>query len=97
MQRLRAYLAETSATPRLVYVHCEGGIDRTGELIGAFELSGGASWASVVQRALAVAVDRDLARKNFNALHWFCFHWRETHNAALDCSQSQQAFLEQQQ
>ena len=99
VRRITSYLDESTSSSggvaRLVYVHCEGGVDRTGELIGAVELTRGGDWPSVVRRALNAATpSRLLSRRNFNALHWFCHYWRETQpDARLDCSLTQTDLL----
>jgi protein-tyrosine phosphatase len=91
VRRLRRQLDTESNM--CLYVHCEAGIDRTGELIGAFELSLGASWRDVMERAHRYSDNRELKASNLHALQWYCLY--ERHGAPkrgeLDCFDTPQA------
>jgi hypothetical protein len=84
VRQIAAFLGTQTTPPRLVYVHCEGGIDRTGELIGALELTRGATWRDVLQRAARVS-GREMTRRHVNALQWYCHYWRLTQRQDLQC------------
>lgn len=94
VRRLRQKL--DSERDLCLFVHCEAGIDRTGELIGAFELSLGASWRQVLDRAHRYADNRELKTSNLYALQWYCLYERfgSPKRAELDCFDSPRAAQE---
>lgn len=85
VRRLRHLL--DSERGLLIYVHCAAGIDRSGELAGAVELSLGASWRAVVERALRISGKRDLKQANMIALQWYCLYekYGPPARSELDC------------
>lgn len=93
VQRVRRLRGMLDAERNLViYLHCAAGIDRSGELAGAVELSLGASWRAVVTRAHAISQNRELTPSNMHALQWYCLY--EKHGAPgrdLDCFDTPQA------
>jgi hypothetical protein len=91
VRRLRRQLDTESDL--CVYVHCEAGIDRTGELAGAFELALGASWRDVMERAHRYSDNRELKTSNLHALQWYCLYERygAPRRAELDCFDTPQA------
>ena len=57
--------------PVVVYVHCDGGCDRTAEMIGAYRLRyGQASWATV---SADQPCQRPLGCDNYRALQWYAY------------------------
>jgi hypothetical protein len=58
-------------TPVVIYVHCDGGCDRTAEMIGAYELRYMAkTWTEV---AADQPCGRPLGCDNYRALQWYAF------------------------
>lgn len=63
-------------TPVVVYVHCDGGCDRTAELIGAYRLRYmGDSWHTVWSEQ---PCGRPLGCDNYRALQWYAFWLNQT-------------------
>jgi len=89
VQALRHMLTDAASTdlPRVVYVHCEGGKDRTGELIGSYYLRHlGWSYEKVLATNYGYA-GRPIGQQNQRALQWYCLHLNATGSLAgtLDC------------
>jgi hypothetical protein len=62
-------------TPVVIYVHCDGGCDRTAEIIGAYRLRYMQdSWATV---SADQPCGRPLGCDNYRALQWYAF-WLNT-------------------
>lgn len=62
-------------TPVVIYVHCDGGCDRTAEIIGAYRLRYMQdTWASV---SADQPCGRPLGCDNYRALQWYAF-WLNT-------------------
>jgi hypothetical protein len=60
------------STPVVVYVHCSGGCDRTGEMIGGYRLRYmGWSWRAMWDEQ---PCERPLGCDNYRALQWYA-HW----------------------
>ena len=54
--------------PCVFYVHCDGGCDRTGEIIGAYRLRQGYSWFDMYYEQ---PCDRPMGCSNYRALQWY--------------------------
>mmetsp|Transcript_35357 Transcript_35357/g.80810 ORF Transcript_35357/g.80810 Transcript_35357/m.80810 type:complete len:247 (+) Transcript_35357:31-771(+) len=67
-----------SPKPMVVYAHCEQGIDRTGEFVGAYSLRWmNKSWADVVKTNYYIG-GRNPMQVHFNSLMWYCLHLKDT-------------------
>jgi hypothetical protein len=74
--QLRQYLETSYAKPALIYVHCDGGCDRTGEMIGAYRLRYmNGAWGDVIADQPCAAPDapgtRPMGCGNYRALQWY--------------------------
>lgn len=49
-----ALVDAVASSPGVTYVHCGAGVGRTGALVGAYRVAGGASWRSAMRANLAV-------------------------------------------
>jgi len=88
MQQLRTWLEEENAVPNVIYAHCEGGIDRTGELMGAYYLRWmNKSWAEMNEINAKVA-NRPFGCGNYRATLWYCIYLVEVLGYQLDYSQA---------
>ncbi len=88
MQQLRSWLEAENDMPNVIYAHCEGGIDRTGELMGAYYLRWmGKSWAEINQLNFEIA-NRAFGCNNFRATLWYCIYLVEVMQFKLDYSQA---------
>ena len=73
-----------SARPRIIYVHCTAGCDRTGELIGAYRLTNGLDGHNIVDTYAHDACEPAPAGKygdgrfpnyySTSALSWYCLY-----------------------
>jgi len=87
MQQLHNFLAFEPPTT-VVYAHCEGGIDRTGELMGAYYLRWlNKSWAEMNQLNAEIA-NRPFGCDNYRATLWYCIYLVETLQFKLDYTQA---------
>jgi hypothetical protein len=70
-----------TALPIVFYVHCDGGCDRTGEMVAAYRLRYmGWSWKQVWSEQPCISPDtpvRPMGCDNYRALQWFAF-WLNT-------------------
>jgi len=81
---LRTY---SDGLSRVFYIHCDGGVDRTGELSGAYYLRW-LGWSYDQALALDYQIaGRPLGQGNQLALQWYCYYLKEIeHFDDLDCS-----------
>jgi hypothetical protein len=87
MQQLHNFLAFEPPTT-VVYAHCEGGIDRTGELMGAYYLRWlNKSWAEMNQLNAEIA-NRPFGCDNYRATLWYSIYLVETLQFKLDYTQA---------
>lgn len=87
MQQLHNFLTFEPPTT-VVYAHCEGGIDRTGELMGAYYLRWlKKSWAEMNQLNAEIA-NRPFGCNNYRATLWYCIYLVEALQFDLDYSQA---------
>jgi hypothetical protein len=87
VQQLHNWLEFEPATT-VVYAHCEGGIDRTGELMGAYYLRWlKKSWAEMNALNFAIA-NRTFGCNNYRAALWYCIYLAEAQGFKLDYSQA---------
>jgi hypothetical protein len=97
VDQLRQWLTKgvNGHSPVVLYVHCEEGCDRTGELIGAYELRWKKmTWAQVTASNVNACpwgevnkkpVYRQFACNNYNAAHWYCFWASRKYGLDLKC------------
>ncbi|MDX6612040.1 MAG: hypothetical protein QOD75_1226 [Blastocatellia bacterium] len=65
---------ENMPEPTVIFAHCEGGIDRTGELMGAYYLRWkGFSWEEMNSTNEKVA-NRVFGCNNYRATLWYCLY-----------------------
>eukprot|EP00035_Acanthoeca_spectabilis_P008415 m.153438 g.153438 ORF g.153438 m.153438 type:complete len:229 (-) comp14349_c0_seq6:245-931(-) len=87
MDELHEYMTEPPASlPQVIYMHCEAGTDRTGEISGTYYLK----WLNMtLPQALAVnnhIQNRDMSKYSLYALEWFCWFLTFGENrAGLSC------------
>jgi hypothetical protein len=73
--------AAVISLPCVFYVHCSGGCDRTGEMIGGYRLRYNAkSWA---QMWAEQPCKRPMGCGNYRALQWYAFWLNETYGLKL--------------
>lgn len=72
----------------IIYVHCVCGCDRTGELIGSYEMRYmNQSWSEVNEINQSVP-GRPISCNNFLALKSYCYYLNQAFSAQLNCNQS---------
>ena len=87
MEQLHNWL-EFEPPTTVVYAHCEGGIDRTGELMGAYYLRWlNKSWAEMNALNFAIA-NRAFGCNNYRATLWYCIYLVEALQFKLDYRQA---------
>jgi len=96
MQQLRTWLETETEVPTMIYAHCEGGIDRTGELMGAYYLRWmGKTWAEMNclnYRITEPHNPRPFGCGNYRAVLWYAiylnevFNYDHNYNEAFPCS-----------
>jgi hypothetical protein len=68
--------------PVVIYVHCDGGCDRTGEMIGAYRLRYlNETWAKVWGDQ---PCQRPMGCNNYRALQWYAFWLNQTQGFNID-------------
>jgi hypothetical protein len=91
MQQLHNFLAFEPPTT-VVYAHCEGGIDRTGELMGAYYLRWlNQSWEEMNALNFAIAC-RPFGCNNYRATLWYCIYLAEALGYKLDYTHAFQCY-----
>jgi hypothetical protein len=82
------FLLEASESPTVIYAHCRGGDDRTGELIGAYYLRWlNMSWADMNARNEKCA-GRVFGCNNYRATLWYCIYLVLRYQYILDYTQA---------
>lgn len=72
--------------PLVIYVHCLGGCDRTGEVIGAYYLRWlGMSW-EIMNDTNNAFCGRYFGCNNYRATRWYCLWLNETQGYSLSCT-----------
>jgi len=84
---LRDYLYSSGPRPLVIYVHCECGIDRTGEIIGSYYMA----YRSFPSFKAAWDLDNKIGGRQMLpwsvfALQWYCYYLQYAQNYAVDCS-----------
>src|SRR5205085_9851744 len=84
VEQLHAWLTNgiSGHTPLVIYVHCTGGCDRTGETIASYRMRWkGMSWheVNVLNHARPDPNSNgcSFACNNFNAANWYCLYLSE--------------------
>lgn len=85
--------------PIVIYIHCNGGVDRTGEMAGAYSLRYlRLSWQEMNIRNLnggdgpsnpngqPSCDDHPFGCGNYYATHWYCFYLNAKYGMKLDCT-----------
>lgn len=74
---LKTGLDTDEKKPLVIYVHCEAGFDRTGEVIAAYQLRHqGKSYHQAYQNAVEVA-GRQISSFSKHGLQWYAYYLRE--------------------
>jgi len=73
--------------PVVIYIHCEAGSDRTGEVSGAYYLT----YLKFPSFADVIALDdkiagRPIKNESANALQWYCYYLQYAKNYTISCS-----------
>lgn len=85
IQLLRTWLRNNDTTPTVIYIHCDCGCDRTGEVAGAYYLRYlNWTWSETVKYNNAIEPDAPCMEcPNYFALNWYC----QSLGGDRDCSQ----------
>eukprot|EP01111_Echinosteliopsis_oligospora_P016770 TRINITY_DN7076_c0_g1_i1.p1 TRINITY_DN7076_c0_g1~~TRINITY_DN7076_c0_g1_i1.p1 ORF type:complete len:246 (-),score=46.30 TRINITY_DN7076_c0_g1_i1:133-870(-) len=72
--------------PLVLYIHCEAGSDRTGEVSGGYYLT----YSGFTSFAEAVALDdkiagRPIEKPSYNGLQWYCYYLMYAKNYNISC------------
>jgi hypothetical protein len=71
---------QANAQPLVLYIHCEAGKDRTGEVAAAYAMKyQGSSYLDAYANAKRIA-GRDLSSFSRNELQWYAYYLREVQN-----------------
>ena len=74
--------------PIVIYVHCSGGCDRTGEMIGAYELRYmNMSWEEVNLNNNERCEGSPNSCINYESTRWYCLWLNQNKNFSLDCDE----------
>eukprot|EP00026_Physarum_polycephalum_P017198 Phypoly_transcript_18346.p1 GENE.Phypoly_transcript_18346~~Phypoly_transcript_18346.p1 ORF type:complete len:249 (+),score=36.42 Phypoly_transcript_18346:37-747(+) len=73
--------------PVVIYIHCEAGSDRTGEVSGAYYLT----YLNFPSFEAAITLDNKIAGRpirnaSANALQWYCYYLQYAKNYTVECS-----------
>ena len=74
--------------PVVLYIHCMGGCDRTGEMAGAYALRWlKMSWAQMNawNKQDCYGGKQPFGCGNYYATHWYCYHLNAKYGMKLDC------------
>jgi len=84
---LRTYLETPQENSIVIYIHCEAGKDRTGEVSGAYYLQY-LKWGfnETIQYDYNSSPVRQISPDMLNGLQWFCYFLQFHLNYDLDCS-----------
>ncbi|KAJ3438085.1 phosphatase [Anaeramoeba flamelloides] len=78
-------LHKVDTLPKLIYFHCEGGKDRTGEFGGSYMmLHFGWDYAKALYWDTQIA-GRVLEIFSINHLHWYCYYLKEKLGRDISC------------
>ena len=76
------------SNPVVIYVHCSGGCDRTGEMIGSYELRYmNMSWEKVNTINNDRCEGSPNACINYESTRWYCLSLNQKYNYSLDCDE----------
>eukprot|EP00009_Paramoeba_aestuarina_P006246 CAMPEP_0201523496 /NCGR_PEP_ID=MMETSP0161_2-20130828/20110_1 /ASSEMBLY_ACC=CAM_ASM_000251 /TAXON_ID=180227 /ORGANISM="Neoparamoeba aestuarina, Strain SoJaBio B1-5/56/2" /LENGTH=247 /DNA_ID=CAMNT_0047922641 /DNA_START=37 /DNA_END=780 /DNA_ORIENTATION=+ len=71
--------------PVVIYYHCEAGVDRTGEISGAYYIRWlGWSFDQALDYDNSIE-SRDMENVSRNAMQWYCYHLFYWEGYSLDC------------
>lgn len=77
--------------PIVIYVHCIAGCDRTGELIGAYQMRYmNQSWQDVNSITGQYCSGSAISCNNYKAMKWYCLWSNEKYGFPQDCEKSYQ-------
>lgn len=71
--------------PAALYIHCECGCDRTGEVAGAYYLQYMNMTLHDAHQLDMTIAKREIDTVNLNALEWYCFYLKYAKNYDLTC------------
>ena len=86
VEQLHKWVHSYAAAPTVYYMHCEAGVDRTGEVSGAYYMKY-LKWSFL--KALQYDYDispRPISKWNQNAMDWYCWWMYYTVGYPTDCS-----------
>lgn len=71
---LRSYLTRKTSPPTVIYLHCDCGCDRTGELMGSYAMQyQGKTWDQVCEWNNQIA-GRPQMCPNVHSMQWYCLY-----------------------
>jgi len=86
MTYIRNLLFSPGPSPIVIFVHCEAGVDRTGEVSGSYYIQY-LGWS--FQQALYYddqVENRSIAWASQNEFQWFCYNLYYVNNYSLNCT-----------
>eukprot|EP01129_Flabellula_baltica_P005012 TRINITY_DN1786_c0_g1_i1.p1 TRINITY_DN1786_c0_g1~~TRINITY_DN1786_c0_g1_i1.p1 ORF type:complete len:260 (-),score=48.43 TRINITY_DN1786_c0_g1_i1:25-747(-) len=87
MKHLKGYLEMEKDVPVVVYVHCEAGKDRTGEMSGSYYMKylGWSFNQALYYDNRCVEGNRDIQFASRNALQWYCYYLKYVEHMKMEC------------
>ena len=88
MKQLKNLLGMKKSIPVVIYIHCEAGKDRTGEISGSYYMKY-LNWE--FNQALwydnhCVEGTRDISTESKNGLQWYCYYLKYVEKRKISCS-----------
>jgi len=88
MQQLSVWLNAENVLPNVIYAHCEGGMDRTGELMGAYYLRFmKKTWAEMNCLNYQIG-NRPFGCNNYRAVLWYAIYLNKVFNYNIDYNEA---------
>ncbi len=88
MQQLNIWLNQENTMPNVIYAHCEGGMDRTGELMGAYYLRFmNKTWAEMNCLNYQIG-NRPFGCNNYRAVLWYAIYLNKVFNFNIDYNEA---------
>jgi len=88
MQQLGLWMNEENAIPNVIYAHCEGGMDRTGELMGAYYLRFmSKTWAEMNCLNFQIG-KRPFGCNNYRAVLWYAIYLNKVFDYNIACNEA---------
>jgi protein-tyrosine phosphatase len=88
MDLLHSWLQRAYDKPLVIYVHCEAGKDRTGEVSGSYYMRylGWEFAKALYYDNHVVHGTRDIMNFSRNAMQWYCYYLKYSQNYNIDCT-----------